>query len=93
MAGIAQNRPPAILDADTVSPEEREELARLVRDALAARKQPDDAARRAPGSYTITIDDGARQETLSVADMDEEHEPAAFALRSWIQARLASAGD
>ena len=40
------------------------------------------------GSYTITVEDGDRRETLSVADAEEEKEPAAAALREWIEARL-----
>ena len=80
--------PPAVLDADALPQAEREELKRLVRAAFAHREQASDAGRKAAGSYTITVEDGDRRETLSVADAEEEKEPAAAALREWIEARL-----
>jgi hypothetical protein len=80
--------PPAVLDADALSQADREELRRLIRAAFASREQAGDAGRRAAGSYTISVEDGDRRETLSVADAEEEREPAAAALREWIEARL-----
>ena len=80
--------PPAVLDADALPQADREELKRLVRAAFAHREQASDAGRKAAGSYTITVEDGDRRETLSVADAEEEKEPAAAALREWIEARL-----
>jgi len=80
--------PPAVLDADALPQAEREELRRLIRAAFAHREPEGDAGRRAAGSYTITVEDGDRREALSVADAEEEKEPAAAALREWIEAHL-----
>jgi emfourin len=87
-ATVHLRSPPAILDADALPQAEREELRRLVRAAFARRRQEGDAGRKAAGSYTITVQDNGREETLSVADADEEREPAAAALREWLEARL-----
>jgi hypothetical protein len=87
-AAINLRSPPAVLDADTLPRAEREELNRLVRAAFARRGQEGGAGRKAAGSYTITVEDGGKRQTLSVADAEEEKEPAAAALREWIEARL-----
>ncbi len=80
--------PPAVLDADTLPQAEREELDRLIRAAFAHQRQESSAGRKAAGSYIITVDHGGRRQTLSVADAEEEKEPAAAALREWIEVRL-----
>ena len=87
MAGLQRRRPPMIVDADSLSQAERDELRSLVQAAFAEPRQPDDAGRKAPGSFVITVEEGADERTLSVADMDEERQPAASALRQWLQRR------
>ena len=81
-------RPPRVLDADALPQADREELDRLVRAAFGRRGPEGGADRRAAGSYTITVEDGGGPRTLSVADAEEEREPAAAALRAWIEPRL-----
>ena len=88
MAGLVRNRPPLILDADSLSPDEREQLRSLVRESFAEARPQDDPARRAPGGFVITVEDGGPERRLAVADMDEERQPAASALRHWLQERL-----
>ncbi|WP_407519518.1 protealysin inhibitor emfourin [Methylobacterium oryzisoli] len=87
-ATLNLRRPPAVLDIDALPQEEREEVKRLIRAAFTHQEQTGDTGKRAAGSYTITVDDGNKQETLSVADAEEEKQPAAAALRQWIEARL-----
>jgi hypothetical protein len=87
-APINMRSPPAVLDADSLTSADREELNRLVQAAFARRERELRTDRRAAGSYTITVEDGDGQRTLSGADAMEESEPAIMALREWLENRL-----
>jgi hypothetical protein len=86
-AGINLRLPPRVVDTATLRADEAAELARLVGDAATAPA----AAATAPGkardamSYTITIEDGARQTVLSQSDTTMSE--AFGKLLTWLQRR------
>jgi hypothetical protein len=82
-AGI--RRAPIVVDASTLSPEAREELARLVEAVQSNSAQPERDSRRMRDamSYTITITDNDRDVVL---EADDGAMPSEFAdLRRWLQ--------
>ena len=87
-AQVNLHSPPAVIDAETLPQAEREELNRLVRAAFARHGQESGAGRKAAGSYAVTVEEADGRRTLSVADAEEDREPAATALCEWIEARL-----
>ncbi|KQO42518.1 protealysin inhibitor emfourin [Methylobacterium sp. Leaf85] len=80
--------PPAVLDVGALPRADREKLERLIQAAFACPLREEGIDRKAAGSYTITVEDESGWRTLSVADVEEENEPAAAALREWIKGYL-----
>jgi hypothetical protein len=86
-AAITMRRPARVLDTATLPPEETRELRRLI---AAASADKGGTTRSGPArdamSYTITIEDGGSETTLTGSDAAMS--PAFAALLSWIERHL-----
>jgi hypothetical protein len=77
--------PPRVVDGDSLTAEELDELRRLLAAAKAGANAPDERSARAPEAmkYTITVDDGG--EPILLRQTDTNLTPAFATLMTWIE--------
>ncbi|MFF5703607.1 protealysin inhibitor emfourin [Streptomyces sp. NPDC012794] len=86
-AGAGLRRPPQVLDADTLPPDDEAELRRLVA-AAAATPPPEDAGRaRDAMGHRVTVEDDGRSTVLEQSDAAMS--PAFAALVTWLRRHFA----